>query len=100
MSIKKACKKAHKEGKAISRRSWGKYGMRLIPTNSWNCVIIISGSNNKPISSRWNPYLDDLIADDWYVCIQAVVLRKRQHKNELFIEPSKAKNNRKQNKAA
>lgn len=69
MSIKKACKKAHKEGKAISRRSWGKYGMRLIPTNSWNCVIIISGSNNKPISSRWNPKLEDLIADDWYVCI-------------------------------
>lgn len=69
LTLKEACEKAQKEGKSISRHSWGKYGMRLIPTNSWNCVIIISGSNNKPIESRWNPYLDDLIANDWYVTI-------------------------------
>lgn len=69
LTIKEACEKAQKEGKAISRHSWGRHGIRLIPTNSWNCVIIIDGANNKLVESRWNPYLEDLIANDWYVTI-------------------------------
>ena len=69
MSIKKACKKAQKEGKAISRKSWGKHALRLVPTNTWNCVIMMTYGDAKPNGSRWNPYLEDLIADDWYVTI-------------------------------
>lgn len=69
LTLKEACEKAQKEGKAISRKSWGKYGMSLISTNSWNCVIVVSGKSHEPISSRWNPKLEDLIANDWYVTI-------------------------------
>lgn len=63
MNIKDAIAKAQKEGKGISRISWGEEGPLLIPTNTAYCLILVTAENQ--IVSRWNPNFNDLAAEDW-----------------------------------
>lgn len=67
MRISEACKKAKKEGCGITRKSYGSQPTMLLPTNTDNCVIVIPFHEGTFKTKRWNPKLDDLMADDWYV---------------------------------
>lgn len=66
MDIRDALIQAKKEGRGITRKSYGQFQLpyMLLPTNSILCVFIIPFEDDH----LWNPKLDDLIADDWYVC--------------------------------
>lgn len=66
MDIRDALIQAKKEGRGITRKSYGQFQLpyMLLPTNSILCVFIILFEDDH----LWNPKLDDLIADDWYVC--------------------------------
>lgn len=67
MNIKDACELAQKEGRGITRKSYGPRPMILIPTNTNSCVLIVPFESGSFKTKRWNPKLDDLIANDWYV---------------------------------
>lgn len=67
MNIQDATHEAMKKGRGIRRRSWGENGPILIPTNTQYCVIFTTSENK--ILPRWNPDLDDLLAEDWEVII-------------------------------
>lgn len=67
MTIAEACKKAKKEGRGITRKSYGPRPIMLLPTNTDNCVMMIPFHEEAFITKRWNPKLDDLMAEDWYV---------------------------------
>lgn len=69
MGIAEAVTKAMQEGKYIYRTSDVKENMKplyVIPTNTWDCCIMILDSTDK-VGKRWNPNANDLIADDWEV---------------------------------
>ncbi len=51
--------------------------MLLLPTNSVSCVLMIPFKDYQFKTKRWNPNLDDLIADDWYVYGEANKFYKR-----------------------
>lgn len=48
----------------ITRKSWKK-DIYILPTNSIDCCVLMS--DNQQSAPRWNPYADDLIANDWIV---------------------------------
>ena len=69
MNIQKAVRKARlasAKGKQgyIVRKKW-KGNFRILPTNTDLCSIADApGMEQAP---RWNPYAEDLMADDWEV---------------------------------
>lgn len=65
MEIKKACLEAKKKGRGITRHSWMPQPITILPTNTEDCCLILSNDGRK--IAKWNPRLDDLIADDWIV---------------------------------
>ncbi len=67
MDIRSAIIQAKKEGRGITRKSYGQRPEMLLPTNSASCVLIIPFEDDQFKTKRWNPNLDDLLADDWYV---------------------------------
>lgn len=67
MNLRDACLKAKKEGRGITRKSYGQRSPIYLPTNTTACVLIIPLSEGQFKTKRWNPNLDDLIAEDWYV---------------------------------
>lgn len=67
MNIREACLKAKKEGRGITRKSYGPRPSIYLPTNTTACVLIIPFAEGHFKTKRWNPNLDDLIATDWYV---------------------------------
>lgn len=67
MTINEACKKAMREGLGIKRNKWGEQSMTLIPTNTDSCIIIVPFKSETMAMIRWNPKLEDLIANDWYL---------------------------------
>ena len=67
MNIRDAIIQAKKEGRGITRESYGQHPLMLLPTNSVSCVLVIPFKDDQFKTKRWNPNLDDLIADDWYV---------------------------------
>ncbi len=68
MNIKEACELAKKEGRGITRKSYGPRPTMYVPTNTDSCVLIVPFDEGSFKIQRWNPKLDDLIAEDWYVC--------------------------------
>lgn len=68
MVISEAIKRAIKKGQGIARKSDGPRPPIFIPTNTDGCVLVLVDHNH--IYQRWNPTLDDLSADDWYVTKQ------------------------------
>lgn len=70
MNIRDAAIEAHKEGKAITRRQFIKEckssPIKLIGTNTNECFLIV-GNNSESVTPRWEPYLEDITADDWCV---------------------------------
>lgn len=65
MNINDAAKVANNTGRGITRKSWGKRPIMIIPTNTVSCCIVNRGGQF--VSSRWNPNLSDLLAKDWIV---------------------------------
>ena len=51
----------------MTRKSYGFQPPILLPTNTEKCVIVIPFNKKKIKLNRWNPNLDDLLAEDWYV---------------------------------
>lgn len=66
MNIVEATKKAD-SNHAIRRKSWTNKSMMLVPTDSTFLTSIIL--NKDVINVRWEPSKEDLITDDWEVCI-------------------------------
>lgn len=68
MDIKEATILAMNKGKYMYRKSEKEEGIdvNVLPTNTWDCCILISDSTDK-VGKRWNPTADDLMADDWEV---------------------------------
>lgn len=65
MNIRKAIKKAQIHGSGIARRSWSPQWGWLLPTNSEFGILLMPYEFDGEISPRWEPSLDDLLADDW-----------------------------------
>lgn len=58
----------------ITRKKWSHPtsrpdgGVKIMPTNSVDCMIVFSEANGKQDPHRgWEPTAEDLIADDWAV---------------------------------
>jgi hypothetical protein len=64
MNLVTACKYSQYVGEPIYRKSLPE--MLILPTDTENCCVVsgIDGERKRP---RWNPRLDDLIAEDWAV---------------------------------
>lgn len=67
MNIQDAAKRAKRLGRGITREGYGQRPMMLLPTNSASCVLMIPFEDDQFKTKRWNPTLNDLTADDWYV---------------------------------
>ena len=67
MNIKDAIIQANKKGRGITRRSYGTHPRMLLPTNTASCILIVPFEDNQFKTKRWNPRMEDLVADDWYV---------------------------------
>lgn len=65
MNIQEAVKKGLENKKAISRREYENETF-LIPTNDVNSLVALCSPRRLPCRG-WQPFADDLIADDWYV---------------------------------
>lgn len=77
MNIQEATKQAMAQGLAITRRTgrqdsvWTQ--VAVLPTNTRDCYIIVqlnalrAKKLNIHLSRRWNPYAEDILADDWDV---------------------------------
>ena len=64
MNIQAATQKALESGGRITRRLWnGSFHIR--PTDGPDCCICYA--EGKRCAPRWNPYAEDLVADDWEV---------------------------------
>lgn len=66
MTISKAIKNALPLGRGITRKAWGRNPATILPTNTTESCLYISHHDNG-IAPRWQPRLDDLVADDWEV---------------------------------
>ena len=42
--------------------------IRILPTNSPDCCLIVSDYSTRGASRGWQPRAEDLIADDWLIC--------------------------------
>lgn len=67
MNIHKAIKKAQLHGGGIARNTWSSQWGWLLPTNSEFGVLLMPYEADGKISPRWEPSLDDLVADDWKI---------------------------------
>lgn len=66
MNIYEATKKAQKKGRGITRKKWMPGpDVRIIPTNSPALCLLIPYEWDGEVGKRWEPALDDLIANDW-----------------------------------
>lgn len=65
MNIQEACRKAQKEGRGIARHKDEPRPIMFIPTNTNAGVIILPDYDHAEI--HWQPSLDDLTANDWFV---------------------------------
>ncbi|NLR08698.1 MULTISPECIES: MW1434 family type I TA system toxin [unclassified Levilactobacillus] len=64
MDISEALEKAHEASIGITRESWMPNGDTVIGTNTDSAMIIVSNKKG-PITARWEPKLEDLLARDW-----------------------------------
>ena len=73
MYLHEAAAQAAAEGKAIARTGWSWEHVSIIPTNTSDCCLIaihpaeLAKKHGVGPGRWWNPYLDDLVADDWRV---------------------------------
>lgn len=75
MNIQEAVKESIKTKKMISRKSYEE-GIYLIPTNNvCHLVALFSkyGDEYKLPVRGWQPFADDLIANDWFVTDESYV---------------------------
>lgn len=72
MNIQEAVKEAHEKGLAIRRNTSDRDQIDcvIVPTNTRSCCLIdcdYYGEYPARVERRWNPCLEDLLADDWEV---------------------------------
>ena len=66
MNIIEATKKAVDENKAIYRKSFPR--IKFVPTNSKDAAFILfSDDNDRSAGRMWNPFANDILADDWEI---------------------------------
>ncbi|MFS0594201.1 MW1434 family type I TA system toxin [Cytobacillus horneckiae] len=66
MNVQEAIILAKKEGRGITRESWGARSPLIIPSNTIAGMVVVDYKNQtKP---GWQPIEKDLIANDWIVC--------------------------------
>lgn len=82
MILSEAAKTAHFLGQALTRHYW-RQKWYLFPTNTISGFIICRRAENGDfidLATRWEPSLEDVIADDWLV---------EKNRNALLITPPK-----------
>lgn len=70
MNIRDAVLLAQKEGRYIYRTSEiSDNGLTcdILPTNTLDCCLLIPTEDDEKFGRRWNPYANDLTAEDWEV---------------------------------
>lgn len=67
MNIQEAAKRASAKGQGMYRESWPASCAHVIPTNTPNRCILNPTPKHECLGMRWQPGLDDLVADDWAV---------------------------------
>lgn len=72
MNIQEAVKEAHEKGLAIRRNTSDRDQIYcvIVPTNTRSSCLIdcdYYGEYPARVERRWNPLLEDLLADDWEV---------------------------------
>ena len=65
MNIQNSIEKAAEQKRGITREAWGPNPIWIIPTNTSACMIMMS--DDKMLSTRWNPLAEDITATDWIV---------------------------------
>lgn len=63
MKLRPAIKFALLEGKGIYRES--NTGIWFLPSNAESYFVIMK--KDKPLSGKWNPSIEDLLAKDWQI---------------------------------
>lgn len=67
MNIQEAVKESLKTQKMFTRKKLEKY-VNFIPTDDPKYLIMLVDVKNRRLPGKgWQPYAEDLIADDWYV---------------------------------
>jgi hypothetical protein len=72
MNIQRAAMLAKEIGEGMYRHDRFPYVI-IIPTNTAELCMVSSGNKDSGICPRWQPSLEDLIADDWKVPGSATV---------------------------
>lgn len=67
MNIYEATKEALRVGGWI-KRPWGDDGFYVKPTDTGDACLVFAHEKKSP-AKRWNPFAEDLIAEDWEVVI-------------------------------
>lgn len=65
MNIHDAALEAKETGRGFTRVSFGENAPYFIATNTTDGIIV--SDNTKKLVARWQPTLEDIVADDWYV---------------------------------
>jgi len=69
MYIHEAVNQALNENNYITRqKAWWGRELKLLPTDTDQCVIIYHSNNKKPPQRGWEPDAEDLVASDWITC--------------------------------
>lgn len=67
MTIREATEEAMKSGKGIALNEEGfSADIALLPTNASDGYLVLD-SNSDVISTKWNPNMNDLLSDNWFL---------------------------------
>lgn len=68
MYIHEAISKTTEERPYIRRdtEEWREFGLKIWPTNTCECCVITSNASRS--LRGWQPFKEDLLADDWIPC--------------------------------
>ena len=67
MNIQEAVQQSLKTKKMMARKK-DKGHLGFIPTDdAFRMVMIVDLVRKRPPGKRWQPYAEDLVADDWYI---------------------------------
>lgn len=73
MHIHEAIANTNSKTPFITRTAWllvdeNIPAVRLLPTNTPHCCLIVSDYSSNSPTRGWQPRAEDLVADDWFVC--------------------------------
>lgn len=86
MNIQDAARLAHEKGTAMHRPLLGRRCC-IVPTNTVRGCLLVQGTNARATGFRYQPTLEDLLADDWEVEDPAAGMLHGQNRVDVASEP-------------